>query len=69
MKRPERLGAASLGAALALSTMAAFAQVPPHPPGTICFTPKFWCWAARRGTPGGACSCASPYGPVGGTLG
>lgn len=23
----------------------AVAQVPPHEPGTICFTKKFWCWA------------------------
>ena len=26
-------------------------QVPPHVPGTICFTPSFWCWAQWPGPP------------------
>ena len=44
------------------------AQVPPHTPGTICFTSGFWCWAQPPGKPGGACTCPSPTGPVKGTL-
>jgi hypothetical protein len=45
------------------------AQVPPHAPGTICFTPSFWCWAQWPGAPGGPCGCPSPYGYVPGWLG
>jgi hypothetical protein len=45
------------------------AQVPPHYPGTVCFTPQFWCWAAQPGPPGGYCSCPSAYGWIGGRLG
>lgn len=45
------------------------AQVPPHMPGTICFTPQFWCWAPMQGPAGAPCWCASPYGPVQGRLG
>lgn len=47
----------------------ASAQVPPHPPGTICFTPQFWCWSPQPAAPGSACSCPSPYGWVAGRLG
>lgn len=47
----------------------ALAQVPPHAPGTICFTPYFWCWANPPGTPGWPCGCPGPYGWVQGTLG
>src|SRR5712691_2337740 len=47
----------------------ALAQVPPHPPGAICFTRSFWCWAQPPGTPGKPCTCPTPYGPVSGTLG
>jgi hypothetical protein len=47
----------------------AIAQVPKHPPGSICFTPKFWCWASPTGKAGNPCSCPTPYGPVRGTLG
>jgi len=52
-----------------LETGSAFAQVPPHQPGTICFTPQFWCWAPQPGPPGAPCSCPSPYGWVPGRLG
>lgn len=45
------------------------AQVPPHAPGTICFTPDFWCWAQWPGPPGGPCGCPSPYGYAPGWLG
>ncbi len=47
----------------------ALAQVPPHEPGTICFTARFWCWASAPGQPGGRCSCPSPYGQIPGQLG
>jgi len=45
------------------------AQIPPHQPGTICFTPTFWCWALQIGPPGAPCQCPSPYGPIWGRLG
>ena len=44
------------------------AQVPPHYPGTICFTPSFWCWSSP-GQPGTPCACPSPRGLVRGYLG
>ncbi|QJR09550.1 hypothetical protein DSM104443_00599 [Usitatibacter rugosus] len=44
------------------------AQVPAHTPGTICFTPRFWCWANPPGPPGRVCYCPSQYGWVQGTL-
>jgi hypothetical protein len=46
----------------------AFAQVPPHPPGTICFTKQFWCWANPPGPAGNQCACPSPYGWIPGVL-
>ena len=49
-------------------TQSARAQVPPHVPGTICFTPTFWCWANPPGPPGNPCGCPSPYGYVAGFL-
>jgi hypothetical protein len=49
--------------------LAADAQVPPHYPGTICFTPRFWCWMAQPGPVGGPCACPSPQGWVPGRLG
>ena len=54
---------------LALLPQRAMAQVPPHVPGTICFTPSFWCWAQPPGPPGLPCSCQGPSGPVSGVLG
>jgi hypothetical protein len=45
------------------------AQAPPHPPGTVCFTQYFWCWAQPPGQPGAQCFCPTPAGPVPGTLG
>ena len=42
----------------------AMAQVPPHPPGTICFTRFFWCWAQPPGPPGSSCGCPGPQGWV-----
>lgn len=47
----------------------AVAQVPPHHPGTICFTPQFWCWMQYPLLPGQVCFCPTPYGPIRGTAG
>lgn len=47
----------------------AVAQVPPHQPGTICFTPKFWCWLDRPLIKGQPCYCSTPSGPVRGVAG
>jgi len=52
-----------------VGTRSAVAQVPPHAPGTICFTPRFWCWANPPGVPGSACWCPTPYGLVPGQRG
>jgi len=54
---------------VAASGAQAGAQVPPHTPGTICFTPKFWCWAQTPGPPGKSCACRTPNGWVPGRLG
>jgi hypothetical protein len=48
----------------ALGVQTALAQVPPHYPGTICFTRTFWCWAQPPGPPDSPCVCPSPDGPV-----
>ena len=42
----------------------AVAQVPPHYPGSVCFTPQFWCWLPSAGPVGTPCGCPSPYGLV-----
>jgi len=42
---------------------------PPHAPGTVCFTPKFWCWAQPPGSSGSSCACPTPYGWVPGVRG
>jgi hypothetical protein len=42
---------------------------PPHPPGTICFTPRFWCWLPTQLPPGSNCGCPTPYGVVPGRAG
>jgi hypothetical protein len=47
----------------------ALAQVPPHQPGTVCYTPEFWCWLYPPQPPGSTCFCASPYGSVSGVAG
>lgn len=63
-----RLAILLIGSALMALTHSARAQVPPHIPGTICFTPTFWCWANPPGPPGYPCGCPSPYGYVAGYL-
>jgi hypothetical protein len=45
------------------------AKVPAHAPGTICFTPHFWCWAQPSGPPGTVCGCPSSQGWVRGVRG
>ena len=50
------------------ATASVFAQLPPHTPGTICVTTAFWCWAQPPGSPGIACYCPTPQGPVRGQL-
>jgi hypothetical protein len=62
------LAAVLIGTSLA-QTPLAIAQVPPHAPGSICFTPQFWCWANPPGPPGQVCGCPTPYGYVRGVLG
>ncbi|MFT5643963.1 MAG: hypothetical protein ACI83P_001517 [Janthinobacterium sp.] len=46
----------------------ASAGVPPHAPGTICATPKFWCWAIYPGPPGARCACPVQQRFVAGVL-
>lgn len=53
---------------ISIGSELAMAQVPPHNPGTICVTPKFWCWAKPPGPRGAACFCATPEGAVRGVL-
>jgi hypothetical protein len=66
--KPVLLGLLAIGVGSLIWT-AAMAQVPPHQPGTVCFTPRFWCWAQPPGPPGLPCACWSQRGWVGGTLG
>ena len=51
-----------------LLAVPAAAQVPPHAPGTVCITAKFWCWAQPPGVRGTRCFCPTPSGPVEGVL-
>lgn len=48
--------------AIGFTAIAALAQVPPHTPGSICFTPDFWCWIDPPGQPGMACYCYDTSG-------
>ena len=36
-----------------LTRSLAQAQVPPHQPGAVCYTPNFWCWAQQPARSGG----------------
>ncbi len=51
-------------ALLLLAPTAALPQVPPHQPGTICYTPLVWCWMPRISQPGSTCFCPGPQGPI-----
>lgn len=58
-------GAAILAVAAAgCFSTAASAQIPPHPPGSICATPYGWCWLAQPGYLGSPCFCPGPNGPI-----
>jgi len=61
-------GAAAVVAAL-VATGDVTAQAPPHTPGTVCYTPTFWCWAQPPGPPGRPCACRTAKGWVSGRLG
>jgi hypothetical protein len=63
MRERSWLAAALFLAVLFVATAGpAHAQVPPHAPGTICATPKFWCWARYPGPPGTKCACPAQGG-------
>jgi hypothetical protein len=68
MPRKRLASLALVIAAVAGVVAAVYAQVPPHQPGTVCITPKFWCWARPSGPPGGICYCPTAMGPVKGVL-
>lgn len=54
---------------LALVTLTqSFAQPETAPPGTVCVTPRFWCYAVKPGPPGAPCACQTAQGWVAGTL-
>lgn len=58
-----------LAAPVALAATQATPQVPPHAPGSICFTPYFWCWVNPPGPPGFPCYCFDNWGnPIQGYL-
>ena len=69
-KMPRRLLilARLCGALLLAGTQSAHAQVPDHPPGSICSTPSGWCWAMVSGPVGAACTCPTGGGLAAGTL-
>ncbi|MCC6719527.1 MAG: hypothetical protein IT555_16725 [Acetobacteraceae bacterium] len=54
---------------LAVMRADAASGVPPHPPGTVCYTPRTWCWANPPGRPGTRCACPTSSGPVAGYRG
>ena len=63
------LASTILACAGTMAVALAQVQVPAHPPGTICFTPSFWCWAEPPAAPGTPCACRTARGPVAGTRG
>lgn len=60
--RTHRLLLATALLACALLAAPARAQLPPHVPGTVCYTPQGWCWAVYAGPPGARCACPAPNG-------
>ena len=59
--------AVAMMAASACAPNLALAQgLPPHPPGSICLTPYFWCWMNGQYPIGSPCGCPSPQGMIGG---
>jgi hypothetical protein len=69
IKLTARLCAAASVALCALVQTTAHAQIPPHPPGSICFTPNFWCWLPYPFPPGSPCACMTQGGAVPGRAG
>lgn len=67
MTRIEPWFACALLATLTALTPAS-AQPTNAPPGTVCATPTFWCWAVRPGPPGAPCACRTDNGWVQGLL-
>jgi hypothetical protein len=66
MRRTRQLAlraALAIGIAILLFKMA-MAQVPSHPPGSVCATQTFWCWAQTFGVVGQACQCPVAGGTV-----
>lgn len=61
--------AAMMASSLSRAADIPVAQVPPHAPGTVCYTPQFWCWLPRQQYPGTLCYCVNAYGTVPGTAG
>jgi hypothetical protein len=57
-----------LAPVIGLLAITTFAQIPDHPSGTICVTPRVWCVAEPRGQRGQPCFCATPYGRVQGQI-
>ena len=54
----------ALAALLLFAPTAAIPQVPPHQPGTVCYTQFLWCWMPRISPPGSSCFCPSPQGNI-----
>jgi hypothetical protein len=49
---------------MVVASFRADAQVPPHRPGTICFTAYTWCWLNPPKGTGEGCTCPKPGGGV-----
>ena len=65
MKTLARIRRIFVAGLLVLSTAdPALAEIPAHPPGAICSTPDFWCWAAVYGQIGTQCTCPTANGFV-----
>lgn len=55
--------------AAVLSPVSASAQMlPPHQPGTICYTQYGWCWMPGVFPLNARCFCNSPQGPIPGIV-
>ncbi len=61
MKKKPILVASSV-VLLLIAPEAASPQAPPHTPGTLCFTPYFYCVLPRPQTPGTPCVCRTSGG-------
>lgn len=66
--RNKRAIAALLTLTAAASFSLAASALPAHPPGTICLTPQFWCWAIYPGPVGNRCACPTNSGWYQGVL-